>query len=432
MSWMFFLVDLVGNVMEELIEISYFRSVSGGKAKSAKSLAWVCVFLAIFKLVPRMLGNVQMLNMVMSVISMTAISLFFEMTWQKRMVFIPLFYVISMLTETMIGMMLANVSGIPAQEGKDNILLYTAGLLITNMAMFSLLKAVQFLVPSIGGRIPGYLLVPLLVLPVATFAITSVVFRYSYVDGDLVKTMVSCFAIVLLAVSNAALFYLLEYQQREAEEKNRARLIHQQMTGQVAYYRELAERQKISNKTMHDLKNQMFALRESMKNAPEKALRLMDDISGRVFAASPMVITGNEAVDSLINYKRQQMEEKQIRYTQAVYVPSSVSYDPLDLCVLLGNLLDNAIEANMKLPPEERFVTLNMTQQETCLSLTVSNAAAGSSPAGGDSLPTTKKDKELHGFGMTSVREIASKYRGNFAFQSGNNEFTAYVILQED
>ena len=62
MSWMFFLVDLVGNVMEELIEISYFRSVSGGKAKSAKSLAWVCVFLAIFKLVPRMLGNVQMLN----------------------------------------------------------------------------------------------------------------------------------------------------------------------------------------------------------------------------------------------------------------------------------------------------------------------------------------------------------------------------------
>ena len=66
---MFFLVDLVGNVMEELIEISYFRSVSGGKMKSARSLAWMCVFLVFFKLIPRMLGNIQMLNMVIIAIS---------------------------------------------------------------------------------------------------------------------------------------------------------------------------------------------------------------------------------------------------------------------------------------------------------------------------------------------------------------------------
>ena len=174
----------------------------------------------------------------------------------------------------------------------------------------------------------------------------------------------------------------------------------------------------------------MFALTEAMKNAPDRAREIMDQISERIHSASPMAVTGNEAVDALIFTKRQQMESEHIRFTQSVYV-SRTAFDPLDLCVLLGNLLDNAIEACRKVEEDKRRIELSMTQQGPCLSISVQNSAAGKVRMEGNTVHTTKEQKELHGFGLNSVREIAEKYRGSCTIQSTEDEFTVYIILQE-
>ena len=209
-------------------------------------------------------------------------------------------------------------------------------------------------------------------------------------------------------------------------------LMQKQTEAQIVYYRELAERQKISNKTMHDLKNQMFALSEAMKTAPDKTREIMDNISGKIFAASPMTVTGIDAVDSLIFSKQQQMDARGIRYEQSVFISPDNAFEPLDLCVALGNLLDNAIEANDTVEPDQRYVSLNITRQERWLSITVKNAASAAvRMEDGHSIRTTKAQKELHGFGLSSVREIAAKYQGDCTFQSTDRDFTACLLLQD-
>ena len=80
---------------------------------------------------------------------------------------------------------------------------------------------------------------------------------------------------------------------------------------------------------------------------------------------------------------------------------------------------------------DKRRIELSMTQQGPCLSISVQNSAAGKVQVEGNTVRTTKEQKELHGFGLNSVREIAEKYRGSCTIQSTEDEFTVYIILQE-
>ena len=430
MNWMFYAVDLIGNCMEEMVAISYFRSISGDKLKSGRGMISMFIIFTLFRIAIYFIFRNSLINMAGAVITFIAFSLMFEMTKVKRFIFVPILFILSMFSEAMVGGMLSVATGISVEAGQKLILFNAAGVLISKMVLISIIKVIQFIVPSFGERISGYLMVPLLMLPVASFMLIYILGEFNLLEGPSPRALMASCAMILLAFSNIGLFFLLEYQQREEKEKNRMQLMQKQTEGQIAFYRELAERQKISNKTMHDLKNQMFALSEAMKTDSDKTREIMESISGKIFAASPMTVTGIDAVDSLIFSKKQQMELHGIRYEQSVHISPGTSFDPLDLCVLLGNLLDNAIEANEKVDPDKRFVSLTITQQEMWLSITITNAAAETVKLDGKTI-TTKAQKELHGFGLSSVNEIAAKYQGNCTFRSTDHDFTAYLILQD-
>ena len=427
---MFYVVDLIGNIMEELLAISFIRSVSSNRLKSRHGVIMVCVIFTIIRMILYFTFQNSLVTIASAIITIAAISLMYDMSRIKRIIFVPIIYILIMFTEAMVGGMLSVITGIPVEEGRKLILFYTAGVLISKMVLISIFKVIQFIVPSFGERISGYLMVPLLMLPVASFMLIYILGEFNLLEGPSPRALMASCAMILLAFSNVGLFFLLEYQQREEKEKNRMQLMQKQTEGQIAFYRELAERQKISNKTMHDLKNQMFALSEAMKTDSDKTREIMENISGKIFAASPMTVTGIDAVDSLIFTKQQQMDLHGIRYEQSVHISPGTSFDPLDLCVLLGNLLDNAIEANEKVDPDKRFVSLTITQQEMWLSITITNAAVETVKLDGKTIHTTKAQKELHGFGLSSVREIASKYQGDCTFRSTDQDFTSYLILQ--
>ncbi len=431
MSWMFYFNDLMGNLMEALVIISYFRTVSGNKLKSSRNMILVCSICSIVRTILYFQLNIPYITLSATVVTITAIALVYNTSLIKTLIFVPIMFIMILFSEILVSIVLFSLTGLNSTDGRDNILFFTSGILVSKMVLFALLRLIQFIVPSYGEKVPSYLMVPLLMLPIASSVLIYILGIYNLTEVSTSNAMPATCAVILLAFSNVGLFFLLEYHQREENEKNRMRLVQKQTEGQIAFYRELAERQQISNKTMHDLKNQMFALSEAMKTDSDKTREIMESISGKIFAASPMTVTGIDAVDSLIFTKKQQMELHGIRYEQSVHIAPETSFDPLDLCVLLGNLLDNAIEANEKVDPDKRFVSLTITQQELWLSITITNAAAHAVKVNGKTIRTTKIQKELHGFGLSSVNEIAAKYQGNCTFRSTDHEFTAYLILQD-
>ncbi|QTE71684.1 GHKL domain-containing protein [Clostridiales bacterium FE2011] len=431
MIWLLYIIDLVGNVLEELIAVSYFRFISGEKSKSRKVLIVVCVSLALLRMIPYFTMDGEYPTMIATILSIFFISLFYNLSWIKRLIFIPLLFILIAISELLTGLLMTTLTGIPLNEGMNMILFSAGAIMISRMVMFSLLKIIQYMVPSFGEKIPGYLMWPLLMLPVATFLMACPMAAYSFSEGPSDKTLSATCAVILLALTNVALFLLIEHQQKEEREKNRFFLEQQLTEEKMSYYRELTERQQISNKTMHDLKNQMFALTEAIKSEPNRTREIIESIAGKIFAASPMTVTGIESVDALIFSKKQKMELYGIRYSESVHYSPGCTFDPMDLCILLGNLLDNAIEANNKVKGEDRFVSLTMMQQERWLSITVKNAAVETTIIDENTIHTTKELKELHGFGLKSIREITDRYQGNCTFSYENGEFIAYVFLQD-
>ena len=191
-------------------------------------------------------------------------------------------------------------------------------------------------------------------------------------------------------------------------------------------YRLSAETIDIINRKCHDIKRQLRAIelveedkRAEVVQGMEQAISVYDAVSN----------TDNAALNTILSEKQLYCTAHGISLTCAANGKDLAFFDPVDLYVLLSNLLDNAIEATEKLEdPEKRVISLTaFVRNGSFLVIRVDNYFAGRLSLR-DGLPqTSKQDKAYHGFGVKSIRHIAEKYGGAFHVEAEGDIFVALV-----
>lgn len=145
-----------------------------------------------------------------------------------------------------------------------------------------------------------------------------------------------------------------------------------------------------------------------------------------------MTATGNETVDILLGEKLARCQQAQIACTITVDGKLLNFIQPIDLCVIFGNAMDNVIEACSALPdPDSRALSVRCQKRGGFVVLNFRNACLQQHlPV--DALPkTTKDDPENHGFGLTSIRSVTEKYGGQMSLRSENGEFVLTLLFPE-
>ncbi len=138
--------------------------------------------------------------------------------------------------------------------------------------------------------------------------------------------------------------------------------------------------------------------------------------------------TGDEAIDYLLNSKLAVMKEENIISQVNIEFPSNTNIRSADLTAVLGNLLDNALEA-VRACEEERFIALTIRRINHMLIIKVENSYA-KEPVLKNGVPeTTKEDKKHHGWGLKSVRVAAQQYNGTLETSFKDNKFRAVVTM---
>lgn len=202
---------------------------------------------------------------------------------------------------------------------------------------------------------------------------------------------------------------------------------------QNMYYNRLLENIELSNETTralrHDLKNHVIAVEGLLERKEYDHLRqylqgafhegLMDD---------DMIATGNTVTDSILNFKIKEAENKGIKLLTEVAIPPDLKLSDEALTVIIGNLLDNAIEAAAKVKVSKEIL-FKLTYDRECLFITVSNPYEGVLEKHKNTFMTTKPNKDAHGYGLRNIKELIKKYRGHMEIEDQDQRFTVRVTL---
>lgn len=223
------------------------------------------------------------------------------------------------------------------------------------------------------------------------------------------------------------LFMLLIQVQTLIAAKERAELITMQTlwAEEQRQYRLTKENIDALNIKCHDLKHQIRHLRETGR--VDQAY--LDSLEESVNLYNSAVRTGNETLDVVLTDKRLHCATHNIQFTCIADGAKMNFMEIMDIYSLFGNMLDNAIEYEMGLPPATRFIHLSVKCTNRMLVIHVENHFEGKLEMR-DGLPvTTKRNKGDHGYGMLSIRRIVEKYGGNLEISTEAQLFQIDIVM---
>lgn len=195
---------------------------------------------------------------------------------------------------------------------------------------------------------------------------------------------------------------------------------------QIAVYKMLTEQYRQSERLRHDMKNHIIALTALSRNREwEKIDDYLKNMEGIALDTSGDM-TGNKAVDALLYQKRKQAEEENIRWECDVLMPKECCINEFDLCVLFGNILDNALEACGRMQPGEcRFIDIQAKIVKKCFLLEVKNSMDRTEK---NTAGFTAKDSS-HGIGLLNVGDVVNKYNGVVKIETEKGIFVISILM---
>lgn len=193
----------------------------------------------------------------------------------------------------------------------------------------------------------------------------------------------------------------------------------------------------------HDMKNTLSVItRLSDLNGGEENAEIRDylaELNSNLESSESLFKTGNTVADTMLNMKYHEgkrcVPDLKID-AEGLIFPRGLKILSYDIGVILGNALDNAVEACVKLkdkePEAETFIKLYSVQKGDVLILSIENSFDGKLTLTGELPATDKKDKSAHGMGLYNIRSTAEKYRGTMDFKVNGRVFVLSVMMKNE
>ena len=207
----------------------------------------------------------------------------------------------------------------------------------------------------------------------------------------------------------------------------------------AAYQRELIETHYWEVENMygqirgwrHDYRNHIQTMKAFAANGDLAAIRsYLAHLDTDLNTVDPSVKTGNAMADAILNSKISLAKSRQISVHVDAHIPVKLNMSELDLCVILGNLFDNAIEASLALPEAQRLIRVYMDMKNTQLYISFTNFTASKKmPKLGNRFRTTKGDG--HGFGLVRIDNIIARLDGYLSRNSEDGAFTTEILIPQ-
>ena len=232
----------------------------------------------------------------------------------------------------------------------------------------------------------------------------------------------------LINLCGIFLLYIQENQRYELYLKNELSAINNVFHSQYEQYQAYKESNSVINQKFHDLKHQINLI--EMETNSQKQQEYFKQIREDIKKYESSIKTGNAVMDTILTHKNVFCIQNNISFTCIADGSLLDFLNVMDVCSLVGNTLDNAIESTLKTEAlEKRIIKLRILKKAQFILYSIENYTE-SSPRFENGLPkTTKTDPTFHGYGLKSISYIAEKYGGSMTIKYENSWFSLNVLI---
>ena len=249
---------------------------------------------------------------------------------------------------------------------------------------------------------------------------------------DVQKSTFRNVAWVLFVVGvNVAIVYGIFHRRKSRYYKSLSGNYKEQFDNELQYFKEYKENQQETMRFRHDWKNHILVMQSMLEREEyEKARNYFAELSMGMQSVSGQFVTGNEILDIILNAKKDVLEENRICVECDGNLAGLQLMEDADCCVLFSNLIDNAVEANLRCEGE-RFIQIKADERIGYLRIVMENAFAGEVIVESEGIRTTKEEPG-HGIGTRNAFAIIRKYQGDYEVRTEKQRFSFAMIFPKE
>ena len=263
--------------------------------------------------------------------------------------------------------------------------------------------------------------------------ISSIIIYYIMAHNDNIHIPALLIYIIMFSylLINIIIFVLYETINKETEKNYYIMAKYKQYEITEQHNSEIVKMHSNMREWRHDYANHMLAIMMYLEKSETKdshiveAINYIKDLDGQITSFSAIVSTGNYIVDAIVSAKLALAASFDIKFDYNISLPDSLPIADTDICTLLSNLLDNAIEACRKLE-EGRYINLGMFIIRHQLHIEITNSTDGGYKKDGGTFKSTKQGR-WHGIGMKHIEMIVNEHRGIYNITADEKSFSTQI-----
>ena len=420
----FVIIQIIGVLIESIITYQFFEStISQNKSNRKfgnKTILFYVGFFVVLSVV-----NCSVHNMLITPVCMYILILFISQIYNRsfrvKILLSTLLLIIFVLSELATGMIIAIVSEKSMEIMSDNPMLYFQGMFVSQMVSFIIVKIIG-LSKRQFKYLPIKVWLQIMIIPFTSMISVYAVVEVAYKMNNLRSSMYVILIAVCLVVANLFTFHLFEKELQNRDDKLRYSFLERQLEDEKEYYRMISDNQIQIKKIAHDMKNTLISLLGNITEGKiEAAENKINELLNNTTENTQTTYTGQLTVDTMINIKKKCMDINDICFKPICFMSKECNFDEIGFCIVLGNALDNAIEACKKVDKGNRYILLKIIEDESLLSCYLENSSNGVMPK--ENEKTTKMNKSIHGFGLDNMKMIINNNGGAINTSCNENKF---------
>ncbi|MDO4274817.1 MAG: GHKL domain-containing protein [Eubacteriales bacterium] len=243
--------------------------------------------------------------------------------------------------------------------------------------------------------------------------------------NDKQVVLTAAFSLILI---NVFLFYLYHTLTKFYVAQMNKKKLEQMVDVYANQLDVMQESQERIKKLQHDMKHHMIELSAmAQQNSNEDMVRYLANMEKFMLNPSEKVSTGNREIDGVLNYMLRRADELLDVMDIDIQIPKQLYSKNFNICVILGNLVDNAIRESSK--SDEKYLSVHVRVQKDVLLILVENSYANTVRKEANKFKTSQENTAIHGLGLESVRQVVESYEGDMKIEYTGNRFRVQVLI---